>query len=146
MEIEADKETLVEDLNRTIDQLFKWKNSEKRKTNFVAVYGGLVSALTTVLIGLASYLQEYATQFQVLALLTSSSLTVVAAWDSLFRHKKLWVIQASVLHKFYELRNDIKHMEKSKQLTAEVVNQFYIRYKEIYGSLNQKWIDLRGDS
>lgn len=146
MDVTADKETLISDLSHTIGQLQSWKKTDKNKTNFVAIYGGLVSALTTVLIGLASYIKVYDTTFQVAALITSSSLTVVAAWDGLFKHKKLWIIQASALNRFYELRNDINHMEKSGKLTPDVVNEFYVQYKHIYNQLNGKWLSLREDS
>jgi len=146
VKITADKETLLADLSHSIGQLQSWKKADKNKTNFVAIYSGLIAALTTVLIGLAAYIESYATEFQVAALVTSSSLTVVTAWDRLFKHKDLWMIQATTLNKLYELRNDINHMEKSGKLSPDVVDKFYVQYKKIYSQLNKKWLRLRTDS
>src|SRR5436853_1666999 len=92
MEIDADLILLKKDLNNTMKDIREKKENDKSKTTIVATYGGLVSALTTVLIGLSSYISNYATYFSIAALVTSASLTVVQAWDRLFNHKRLWII------------------------------------------------------
>lgn len=53
---------------------------------------GFASAATTALIGLGSYFPDAANMFYVPALLVSASLTIVTAWDNLYKHNDLWIM------------------------------------------------------
>lgn len=54
MTINANIKLLKKNLNNTIDKLDKRKDEDKMKTTFAVTYGGLISGLTTILIGLSS--------------------------------------------------------------------------------------------
>lgn len=79
MKINASLNLLKEDLNTTINRLEKRKEEDKKKTTYTTAFGGVVSGLTTVLIGLSAYLKELSTYFSIAALITSASLTIVQA-------------------------------------------------------------------
>jgi ABC-type bacteriocin/lantibiotic exporter with double-glycine peptidase domain len=143
MIINANLELLKDNLNKTISKLEKRKDEDKRKTTFMIAFGGLVSGLTTVLIGLSAYVGELATYFSIAALITSASLTIVQAWDNLFHHKKLWIIQTDALGSFKELKEDISHFETNKNLDQVIFNECYERYKQINKTLLSEWKLMR---
>ena len=77
------------------------------------------------------------------ALIFSASLTVIQAWDGLFHHKRLWIIQTQALNKFRELNQDLLHIETTNNFEQDLINDCYKRYKEIYTTWNTEWLELR---
>ena len=77
MELNADFETLKIDVEKNLKRIKRYSKNNKCKAMFVAVFSGVVSAATTVLIGMTSIFESVETTFRVLSLLTSGSLTVV---------------------------------------------------------------------
>jgi len=145
MEINADFNLLKKNLTQAIQKLQKRKDNDKSKSTFIVMYRGLASGLTTVLIGLSTYsiFGKYTVYLTIAALIISASLTVVQAWDGLFRHKRLWIIQAEALNKFKELSQDLLHIETTKRFEQDLINDCYKRYKEIYKTWNTEWQEMR---
>ena len=98
MDVNADPSRLKSDLDARIEKLNVYRTRDKRKAAFVAIYTGIVSAITTVCIGIVAFLPDSWTHyFGIASLITSASLTAVSAWDGIFGHKRLWVNQQSTL-------------------------------------------------
>jgi hypothetical protein len=145
MEIDANIEQVKLDVARQIQRMKDGRINDKRKSAFVAIYTGVVSSITTICIGIVSFIPEsYSNIFGLISLLTSASLTVVIAWDSIFQHKKLWVNTATALNEFYELDTDIRHLEANPNgITQTLTNQIYERYKKILKDNNDRWKNIR---
>ncbi len=145
MEINADIEKLKNDVAERINKSQYRRSDDKRKAAFVAVYVGLVSAITTVCIGIVSFLPEfYSNVFGIISLISSASLTVVSAWDGIFHHKKLWINTAITLNELYELDTDIRHTESADDgISQKQANVFYTRYKKIRKEANERWYKIR---
>ena len=144
MEIDANIEELKKELENRINAVHSWKDDDKRKSTFVAVYLGVVSAITTVCIGIVAFLPESYKVFGIISLISSASVTVVAAWDGLFHHKKLWIHYAMTYNEFRDLERDIRHAEKSSSgITQDQTNKFYSRYKQIMKDHNERWYVIR---
>lgn len=121
------------------------RKDDRRKAAFIAIYMGVVSAITTVCIGIVTFVSDkYSNLFGIVSLLSSASVTVVAAWDGIFHHKKLWINWVVMLNELYELENDIRHTEAtSNVVTQEQINTFYSRYKKIMRDTNERWYKIR---
>ena len=143
MKVDANKERLKSKLVENIQKIKGRKNQDKAIAAFVVTYGAVISALTTVLISLSSYLSDYSLYFNIAALITSATVTVIQAWDKLFNHKRLWIIQAEVLNGLKELNEDLAHLEANNKLGQDETNECYERYKEIMRKWNSDWKDLR---
>lgn len=145
MEIDADIEQLKSDLSRQIQRTRNNRGDDKRKSAFVAIYVGIVSAVTTVCIGIVSFVpKEYSGIFGVASRLTSASLTVVTAWDGIFHHKKLWINSAITLNELYEIEADMRPAQTSPNVINQAqANAFYARYKEILRASNERWYKIR---
>ena len=145
MEINANFNLLKTDLDETIQKVQKRKNEDKTKSTFIVIYGALASGTTTVLIALSTYsvFGKYTTYLTIAALIVSTSLTIIQAWDGLFHHKRLWIIQTEAINKFKNLKRDLSHIESTKQFDQDLINVCYKRYKEIYETWNSEWYDIR---
>jgi hypothetical protein len=141
--IKADKVKLLDDVKKSIIKLSHRKDSDKKKTTIIITLVSVGSSITTVLIGLSSYFSDISVIFNITALVVSASVTVLSAWDKLFNHKRLWIMQAEALNAFKELDDDIKHLEATNSLSEEALNICYLRYKKIYSKWNSTWMDLR---
>lgn len=145
MKIDANIEQVKSDVAARIKWVQTSRKDDKKKSAFVAVYMGIVSAITTVCIGIVSFLPDsYSNIFGIISLLTSASLTVVAAWDGIFHHKKLWINASKTLNELYELDTDIRHIESSSNgVSQDQANEFYECYKQIMRDSNERWYRLR---
>jgi amino acid transporter len=145
MEINADFNLLKQNLAETIQKLQKKIKMSKTKSTFIVMYGALASGITTILIGLSTYsvFGKYTTYLTIAALIVSATLTIVQAWDGLFHHKRLWIIQSEALNKFKNLSQDLSHIESTKQFDQGLINDCYKQYKEIYDTWNSEWYNMR---
>ena len=145
MKIDADIEKVKSDIAERIKWAKASRRDDKKRSAFVATYMGLVSAITTICIGIVSFLPEiYSNFFGIISLITSASLTVVVAWDGIFHHKKLWINAAITLNELYELNTDIRHTEAGpNSVSQDQANEFYERYKKIMKNTNERWYKIR---
>ncbi len=128
---DIDKEFLKENVEYQIDRMRINRKRDKSKTSKINLFSGFAAAATTALIGLSKYNENLEDVLQVSALIISAALTIVLSWDKLFQHKELWLISARGLRKFFELKEDIDHAEKTGSLTPELLKDLYARYKSI---------------
>jgi hypothetical protein len=145
MKIDTTIEQVKSDVTASIKQMKDRRNRDKKKSAFAAIYMGIVSAITTICIGIVSYLPEtYSNFFGIVSLLTSASLTVVAAWDGIFHHKKLWISAVMARNELYFLETDIRHAEAGLSGVSQTqANEFYDRYKQIMKDTNERWYKIR---
>lgn len=145
MRIDANIEQTKADIDARIIWAKASRKDDKKKSAFVAIYMGVVSAITTVCIGIVSFLPDtYSDFFGIISLLSSASLTVIVAWDGIFHHKKLWINAAITLNELYELEADIRHTEAGENgVSQEQANDFYARYKTIMKETNERWYKIR---
>ncbi len=143
MQITADKELLKAQIKQALIKLKTRKEDDKTKTMFVVTYAAVISALTTILIGLSSYLSSYSIYFNIAALITSASVTVIHSWDKLFSHKKLWLLEVQIYRELKDLEEDIEHLEKTGNLHQENINECYVRYKQSIRKWNSEWQEMR---
>ena len=128
----------IEDEIQARIKSFKQKVEFNRKwANWAILFNALLSATTTVLIGLKI--------LSAIALITSASITIVNAWDGVYQYRRRWVQYNNTLMKLYELRFDIKYAKISSDdgLSSEAVDQFRERYQNILRDTNEGWQEDR---
>ncbi len=144
MDIPADLDVLKGDISREIQRLRKSRSNNKYKAANIAIYTGAVAAITTVCIGIGTFVgEELGRVFGLISLVTSASISVVSAWDGIFNHKKLWVSISLTLNQFYELDTDICHLEAQGDIDQETRNKLYIRFKKILADSDRRWYQIR---
>ncbi|KHE91638.1 MAG: hypothetical protein K8F52_07080 [Candidatus Scalindua rubra] len=72
-------------------------------------------------------------------------MTILAAWDGFYNHKRLWLLQADIVNRLNDIKTDIKHLEASGSSSQEAVNELYSRYKLSFREFNDQWNDLRAE-
>ena len=88
MTVNASMEILNQDLSRQIEGVRLKVARDKRKATNIAVYVGVVSAITTVSMGIVGFLpKDYVKVFGILSLVASASAIVIAAWGRIFDQK-----------------------------------------------------------
>lgn len=143
----SDEEALKfikEEINQRISSYQKRTDYYRKGTIWLTMLLAILSAVTTVLIGLG---QIYDWQpLSIIALIISASMTVINAWDGLLNYRSRWVSNNEALMKLYELKSDIEYQNSKKLLPRETsdgfyqnLDKFYQRYKEILQAANESW-------
>jgi Protein of unknown function (DUF4231) len=98
----------------------------------------VLGAFTTVLLGLnIETLKETA---RIGALIITSLVTIINAYNAFFNNKELWVANNSAVNRFYQLNFDISFAEKNPtKISDEEILIFKKRYQEILDELNTTW-------
>ena len=142
-------------IDRTLleQQIAKWhanyeekRNHNKRVSRSVAMLCAVISAITTVLIGASTSPLLTTTWGRVLALaamVASAGVAVIAAWDGLFNHKKLWVLYTQHWIAMSELQMDLEHAKRATDSDDTVYEELYARFKAIRASLDAKWSAMK---
>lgn len=106
---------------------------------------GFGAASTTALLGMGQLgiFSHVVDLFQFAAIFITAALAVVTAWDGLFRHKGLWLLNAETRNNFVGLKQDVMHADQTGTLNDELLISFYQKYKQIWTARNQGWYDLR---
>jgi len=153
--IDANIDILEQDIKDRITSFKKRTSGNKKKAAWVVILSSFISALTTILIGISSIVSgdnpEYSRFLNIIALITSSSLPILLSWDTFFNHKKLWVQYTDTLTKLYDLEADFQHLKKNfeenkREIDQNVVNEIYMKYKDILQNTNQNWIGMRKET
>ncbi len=103
-----------------------------------------LSALTTVLIAVSKVYPSL-DFISMIAIVCSSAITVVTAWDGFFRHKELWIQKTDTWMELQGLEATI-HYEKTKSdgvLTTEQLDAFYKAFERILGKEHESWKKVR---
>lgn len=118
---------------------------DKKKATFVEIYKGVAAASATALLGIGQieYFEEYNDIFQVFAILITAFLTMITAWDNLFKHKDLWILNVTIRNRFASLRDEFLHAEATDNLGQKQLEAFQDEMKKILASSNNNWTSLR---
>jgi hypothetical protein len=143
--LSANLNILKADTESAIARIGQYRRENKKKAELVVLAGAAISALTTIAIGMSSVVPSCSALFQGAALILSASLTILTAWDGLYNHKRLWLLQAGVLNSLYQIQTEIKHLEASGQIDQDAVDALYLRYQAAFDEYNSQWTEMRAD-
>jgi len=135
-------QTIEEKLQHGIENVRGSRNYYRRGSQIQTVSLAVLSATTTLLIGLNEiYKQSTLVAF---SLATAGLTTVVAAWSSWFAFRKLWVNNTVALTRLWELRDRIDYDKAQMgQPPQEKLIEYQNRLQQIFNSLNDTWVQAR---
>ena len=134
-------------LTTQINSFDRKREDNKKKSFFLHMMVTVLSALTTIVLGLKieviPYQEHYA---QNIALVLAGVITVMGAYNSFFNHKKLWVNFTQIRNNLYELKLDIDYYEQGNDsLEMNKIDDFKNRFQQIMDESNQQWSELRDE-
>jgi len=127
-------------------QVLSFDDSRKfyrRNYYYYTLLTASLSAITTILIGVG---QSYGSKLlSVISLITSASITVVAAWDGFLRSRELWVQKTDT---WMALQNLDANLKYAKAKAGGVLNEsqtddFYQRFDNILMGEHELWKIIR---
>ncbi|GIF26636.1 hypothetical protein BJ973_001081 [Actinoplanes tereljensis] len=130
-------------LSRGIDNIRGSRNYYRRGAQLQTVMLAVLSAATTLLIGLNAIYHNAA--LVAFSLLTAGLTTVASAWTSWFGFRQLWAANTVTLTRLWGLRDQIDY-DKAKsenELPIEIVDKYHERLQEIFADHNQEWKKIR---
>jgi len=135
-------QTIEEKLQHGIENVRGSRDYYRRGSQIQTVSLAVLSATTTLLIGLNEiYKQSTLVAF---SLATAGLTTVVAAWSSWFAFRKLWVNNTVALTRLWELRDRIDYDKAQMgQPPQEKLIEYQNRLQQIFNSLNDTWVQAR---
>jgi len=107
------------------------------------VASAILSALTTVLIGVGQILELR--WIAIFSLITSAGLTVIAAWDQYLNSRDLWVQKTDAWMALMNLQSNIEYAKSKYNCTLpdEQIDAFYSRFQQILMGEHETWKKVR---
>lgn len=111
---------------------------------YTTVATAALSALTTVLIAV-SKIFDYHSALSVTALVTSSAITVVAAWDGFLRNRELWIQKTDAWMALQRLDAAMQYAKTktSGALAADEIDRFHKDFDRILANEHDSWKRVR---
>jgi hypothetical protein len=134
------KENVLDQLKRVDQRRISYKNKAFKIFMSVTVLTGV----TTILLGINSTdLKEFS---RISALILTTAVTVINAYNTFFAHKELWVTNNNAHNRLLELNFNINYFEKGNTaITDAQIEEFKKTYQEILNELNTNWQKNRTD-
>ena len=139
MGVETEK---LEFLKQSIDELQTRINSSRlyyRKTAYsLYISAAILSAITTILLGLnIDILKDYV---RIIALILTTVITVINAYNAFFNNKDLWVAYNTAENSFRQLKFNIEYAEKGVDtMPIDIIDGFKKNFQDILDELNATW-------
>lgn len=143
MSAKVDLEYLRENIDYHIERLGHNQRIDKKYTTWITLYNAFSGAAINAAIGISQYVSAMEVVLQILAILLGATQAIINAFGSLFGHKRLWIIAAQSRRRFFGLREDLIHAEKTGTLDDDLLSEFYQRYKDGLEIENKTWDELR---
>lgn len=135
-------QTIEEKLQHGIENVRGSRDYYRRGSQIQTVSLAVLSATTTLLIGLNEIYKQ--STLVAVSLATAGLTTVVAAWSSWFAFRKLWVNNTVALTRLWELRDRIDYDKAQMgQPPQEKLIEYQNRLQQIFNSLNDTWVQAR---
>jgi hypothetical protein len=130
-------------LKRGIDNVRGSRNFYRRGSQVQTVAAALLSAATTLLIGLNQI--YHLSALAAVSLVTAGLATIAAAWTSWFAFRKLWINNTIALQSLWSLRDRIDYDKAlyDGQISLEAVKGYRDQLDSILASLNSNWVRIR---
>jgi hypothetical protein len=137
-------EYLEHKLGEQIDGFDSSRQFFRRQQFLLVMATAVLSALTTVLIASEKIFKlEFLT---VIALVCSSLITVLAAFDQFLRSRDFWVQKTDTWMALQNLRANLEYAKaKLGNLTQEEIDKFYDRFDKILMSEHEAWKKVRAN-
>lgn len=114
----------------------------RRQAFSAYILTAVLSAITTILLGLK--IPELNEFVRISALVITTVITVISAYNAFFNNKELWIANNIARNRFYKLHFEIEYAEKAPDtISDEVVTGFKNSYQEILDDLNATWQKTR---
>jgi len=122
------------------------RRRDKRKSTILQMASVTLSATITVLLGLRVGPSPESTLTNV-ALTLGALATVLAAYDSFFDHRKLWVARTITLQRLEDLHRDLafRLSALTEKDTPVVVDELFVELNRILEEDRQEWLRIRNE-
>jgi hypothetical protein len=145
-------EFLKKRLRFHINEYKEKRNNSRRQTKAFKLINIVLGALITFFLAIktSAIFKDYADVDPILsniALLFSTLVTALTAWDTFADYRGKWIRSRSVLVTLYNIRDDLRYTlaGDGKPLEA-VISEFYERLKLALNETNEEWMSNRGNA
>lgn len=143
MSIEKKVEFLEINIEKQIEAFRGRRTKNKQSAIRVQVSSTILSATTTVLLGLTDVGNP--TLLKNLALCASALVTLLGTWDVFFNYRNLWIRFNSTVTELLSLQTDLAYLlcKGIENVKEEDLDFLYQRYQLILEATNKNWSELR---
>lgn len=130
---------LLDELDRKIE-MFQ-DASQKHKTMHRRLrYGGFsLTALLSVLSGLALYYPVYSANLNIMILVVSAVAGVLASLEGLRKADELWIHERTIFYTLSDLKREMEFELKAGDMAPATLENFFIRLQTILVNSGDKW-------
>ncbi len=143
MSVEQKSALLTEKLTELIGSFSKNRRTNKRKALYLKLSITALGGATTVLLGLQGVERE--TLVQNIALVFSALVTLLAAWDTFYNHRGLWVRYTETVNRLrdIEARHEYLQAGGTDALKEDDLDALFERIRQTLRETDAWWQELR---
>lgn len=135
------KTQLTENLNS-----FQRKRENNKQKAFLVYFGATaISAIVTVLLGFQGIPDVKVVYIRNIALVLSTTVTLLTGFDTFFNHRALWVRYTKMVTLLLSLRARVDYLmaSETQEIPENKVDEFFDEMQRILAETNRWWQDQR---
>jgi hypothetical protein len=141
----AAEKWLQEKLQQLIESFESKRNQSRDLSRGIKLGGVIVGGATTILIGLNGYLTNKAI-VSIAALLCSTIITMLSAWDAVEGHTWKWVSYRLTLSRLRNIEDEFAFIKASKGIvTGQDGERLYDLLENALSESNDSWMHTRAN-
>ncbi|SEQ08087.1 Protein of unknown function [Amphritea atlantica] len=130
---------VLDELDKKIE-MFRRNSSEHKLLHRRLRYGSFgLTAVLSVLSGLALYLPEVAPMLNIAILAFSGIAGILASLEGLRKADELWIHERTIYYSLCDLRRELMFQIKSDTLDSEQLDAFFNRFQTVLTNSGEKW-------
>ncbi len=131
-------EFLLAELNKKIKMFGDDSRKHKKMHRGFRYSAFAFSAVASLLAGLALYLPEQQTIFNVVILTVGALSGVIASIEGIRKPDELWIHERTTYHLLNDLKREVEYRQAS-ELTEAQVDELFTRLQNLLANAGEKW-------
>ena len=143
-EFQTKAEWLREKIQESIKDVSQKRSRNQRRASFIKLVMIIFSSAATIILGLQ--LSGSRPLFNDIAFVLTSIVMFLTAIEPFFNYRALWVEHEQAKWKFHRLKDELEFYTsgtKPENIDSEKIEDFHMRYQEIWNRLSISWIEHR---
>jgi len=138
---------LLEQLEDRIKSFQKRRERNRLFAFRLVISGTILSASTTVLLGVTGLSEGVALVLKNIALLTSATVTIISTWEAFFDHKGLWIRYTRTRAQLLAVKTRLQYKlsDTNGAIPDADLDKLFDQYQSILDETNDSWLQLRKD-
>lgn len=140
LSMNGDKEQfLLDELDSKIEDFRKDSNKHKNLYRGLRYSAFALTAILSILSGMALYYPEFSTLFNISILAISASAGFISSLEGIRKADELWIHERTIFYELSDVKRELEYELKGNKNREKILDEAFYRFQKILNNSGEKW-------